>query len=133
MHVGGAFLDLSSAGTPHLWFICTEADADGNVVAISVSTVRANAETTCVLDVGDHPFVHHESSMVYRLATLVSVSELAKKRKIGSHKVRPDATPALLKRIREGALVSPMTPRNVKRAIRECPWQPPAAEDREDD
>jgi len=124
MKVGETFIDVGSASTPHLWCICTEPNADDEVVVVSVTTVRPNVETTCVLQPGDHPFVRHESAAAYRFAELVSVRELLRLRGQQRHRRHADADSSLVQRIRAGALQSPMTPNKVKKAIRECRWEP---------
>jgi hypothetical protein len=108
----------------HLWFVCTIPDSDGQVVIVSLTTETNYTDPTCRLVPGDHPFVSRPSVIAYQRSRVVparEMDELARTRGVRHH---APASSELLVRIRAGALVSPYTPRGVRRAIAACPWRP---------
>jgi len=76
MKCGDCFLIPAdgSGTTPHLWIILT--DPDPAFVLVSVSTLRHGKDQTVVLMPGDHPFVRHQSMIMYSDSMLVELSIL---------------------------------------------------------
>lgn len=100
----------------HLFILLTDPHADdaGNrcVLMVSLSTVRQGLphDQTCILYSGDHPFVKHDSFVVYQKARLEEVDKLL--RGVNSGKLVPQ-TPmdgAILARICKGLEESRLTP-----------------------
>ena len=79
-----------------------------------VVTTRPYTDRTTTLDVGDHPFLQHESNVDYGSARLISKSQLALTAKQGSVHIQPDMSPALLRRVCDGLLQSPRTIHFIK-------------------
>jgi hypothetical protein len=126
MKVGYAFLDLTPGVLPHLWFVCTRPDVDGEVAIVSVtSTKEWTKDLTCPLEAGDHPFIEHDSVAAYQRARLLTVTTIEARIKRLHFEPKEPGEPALLHRLREGALDSPFTPNDVKACIRRCHWYPP--------
>ena len=100
---------------PHLWFVLT--DPEGNpetVVAVMLRTATKFTDSTLLLNPGDHPFVHHESSVHYSTARPLSVAAILSAIKTGRCHLRDDASRELLVRLRKGLLDSPYTVNAVR-------------------
>lgn len=91
-------------------------------------TLRAGTvDRTCVLDVGHHPFITHKSVVRYSTGRLWGLTRLNQLRGMARIKVAEGATPALVTKVRRGAIKSGHTPRNLKTAITACRWVPDLA------
>src|SRR5271169_5201023 len=60
----------------HLWIVVTDPNATGQVVIVSVTTLRHNADQTVVLQNGEHPFIRHQSSVFFGDALFVEADRL---------------------------------------------------------
>lgn len=102
----------------HLFFVVTDPDPTTKVVTVMLVTERTHTDRTCTLDVGDHPFVRHRSSVDYGTARFAPVRKLeeAVARTRASFDV--DMTDELLRRVREGLLLSGRTPNDVTDHVR---------------
>jgi len=118
MDLGAAFLSVQESVLEHLWIVLTGPDVDGRVVIVNVTSRVHCADDACLLDVGDHPFVSHESAIAYRLAKLVPNTQLDDWERRRYLQPRPGVSAELLERIQAGALASRFTPRGIKVAIR---------------
>jgi hypothetical protein len=113
------FIDLGSrAGVQHLWVVLAVYDTDASyeqmAALVSVTTMTARADRTCILrpDDGDrHDFVTHESYVFYGGIIEVEVRELLA---LPADKRRARVCPALLRRMRAGLHRSPHTRRGFK-------------------
>ena len=102
----------------HLWIAVTVPDANGNQVIVNVSKQGEGKDQSCILNVGDHPWLSRESIIFYAEAKITNagaVSSAAKGRVI---EYDAEVTADALTRIREGALVSPHTPGKVLAMIK---------------
>lgn len=108
---------------PHLWFVLTDPNHAGKVVAVMMRSAKAYTDPTLVLDVGDHPFIRHASAVHYSTAQLLSVSEIRAALKSGRCHPKEDMTRELLKRVRAGLIVSPRTVRVLSNYCRKL-WPP---------
>ena len=109
MKQGDTFLGGAEVhGEDHLWVIINEPSAHAGVALIvNVSTLRPNAETTCIVHPGEHPFNRHDSYVRFGSGRAVKVADLAeavKKRLLKPHQA---AAKALLEKARAGAKASP--------------------------
>jgi len=84
------------------------------VLIVNINTMRKNADSTCTLNVGDHPFIRHESFVNYANSALVSVEKLEDSLSTGRAEYREALKEKVLKRIRQCLLVSPHTPFDVR-------------------
>jgi hypothetical protein len=95
---------------PHLWFVLTDPDPEtGKVVIVSLSTLREGKDQTVILRRGDHPFITHESVIVYWDAQCVCADELRQASRNGLVKPHEPCADWLLKHIQDGLLASPFT------------------------
>jgi hypothetical protein len=99
-----------ASDTTHIWFVLTDPDPDGRVVIVMARTLRPYTESTVVLQVGDHPFVEHATTLDYSAATLASASKLTGWLGHGRAVCLADASKSLLSRILIGLLKSTHTP-----------------------
>ena len=96
----------------------TDSDADGNLVIANVTSQEQWKDQSCVLDIGDHPYIRKESVINYAEALLANenlINEGMRKRYMQadvpvSHEV--------LAKVQAGALASPHTEAKVKNAVK---------------
>jgi MinD superfamily P-loop ATPase len=77
-------------------------DAD-NVLIVNFTTRRSDSDPACILRVGEHPFVHHETCVNYAGAKIVSVAQITTLLQAGQMVNHAPVSTAILERIREGA------------------------------
>lgn len=103
----------------HLRVIATPPAADGCVVVVSVTTLRRNSESLVLIDVGDHPFIRHKSTVSFRYAEINWISAIEAAISTGSAKHRGKVDGLLLKRIQNGLIESDFTPNGVRHFAKE--------------
>lgn len=113
---GTTFHYGKNAYNKHLHIILTDPkDIEGEVlvVIVNLTTKRQGADTTVVLDKGDHPFIKHPSVVAYIHAELFSTRTLLNylnaERSLIDFVLEDDA----LKRVQQGLLDSEFTPIDV--------------------
>lgn len=67
------------------------------------------SDTSCILFVGDHPFIKHDSCVAYDFARLVSLSEINSKIEKGHIRLREAVSAEVLKRVQVGFVLSDET------------------------
>ena len=91
----------------HLWVVISDpAMSADRVLIVNFTTRRKDSDSACILQAGEHPFVHHPTCVNYAGAKVVSEAEirtLLQKGLLSSHSA---ISAALLKRIRDGAAAS---------------------------
>lgn len=102
---GYAFLNAEARTLPvHLWVIISDPAQDPNdVLIVNLTSWRSDHDQTCILRVGDHPWIQHDSCVNYPAAKVTSLGML--KMLLGKSLITPKDpfAPAVLERIREGA------------------------------
>lgn len=111
-----------SHAKPHLWLVVTDPDSAGRIVAVMLRTETSFTDPTLVLDVGDHPFVHHRSSVHYSTAQWYSLGRIQALIRSGQCTLREDMSADLLERVQSALLTSPFTVEAVKRHCQEL-WE----------
>ncbi len=118
IEAGRAFLiPDDDANTLHLWFILTDPDPTpdaGRVVAVMSVTKKPHSDPTLTLMPGDHPFIHHETTVAYGTANYFPASKLQRQLQRGRIKWSDDMSRNLLNRVRAKLLESPYTPNEIK-------------------
>lgn len=116
MKQGDTFLGGGEVhGQDHLWLVINDPLARaGEALIVNVSTLRPNAETTCLLRAGEHSFIRHVSYVRYASARRVNAAALDKLVKAGRLKPHQAATPALLQKVRAGAKASAFLARELQ-------------------
>lgn len=110
MKQGDTFLGGGEVhGENHLWLIINDPPGHAGVALIvNVSTLRPNAETACIVQPGEHPFIRHDSYVRYGSARKVKVADLAEAVRKGLLKPHQAASNAFLEKVRAGAKASPL-------------------------
>ncbi len=109
--VGFAFVNQNPGSPEHLWIV-VEVTSGGDAVIFNVTTERSDSDTTCRLKAGEHPFIVHDSVVAYNRGQLIAQAVFAQLQKAG-YLIQPPASPALVKKIRNGARQSPFTPKKL--------------------
>lgn len=98
-------------GEHHLWLILNDPAAHHHLaLMVNVTTLRLDAESTCLLTPGEHPFIKHDSYVRFAGARQARVVDLAAAVKKGLLKPHQAASKALLDKVRAGAVASPQLP-----------------------
>lgn len=124
--LGDTFLaPKTSYATEHLWIVITEPQ-DNKAVCVNVTSSHSFAEKTTVLNVGDHPFIKHESVIRYSDAKLIDLKAVeaaiaARQMKFVCKQLEP-CSEELLKRIQEGLLKSKQVSKEI-RTVCENAWK----------
>ena len=110
MKAGDTFFLLDrKTGVRHLYVVLSDPGQSlEQIFIVMVSTRSDGKEESCLLRVGDHPFLHHDSVVVYKIppAMLVSKTELDQWATDGILKDKAPITTAVLERIRRGYVES---------------------------
>lgn len=86
----------------HLYIVIAIIGED-KALLVNVTTQRDNSDNACILRVGDHDFIKHDSVINYMDTGIIQVSKL--KEKVGKREfiLKPPVSSELFKRIKEGA------------------------------
>lgn len=114
LSVTSAFFLSGTGGTynpsgSHL-MVCIAVDIKRDTaVIVPIVTRHAYSDSSCIINVGDHPFIQHESCAAYDFAQVVSLS--ATSGKIDNRKIRLQAAvnADVLKRLQVGFVISEET------------------------
>ena len=102
----------------HLHVVCTDPDANGNQIIVSITTWRnEQCDDTCIMDAYMHPFLTHKSYVLYSRARIEASSVLEKGLAQNVFEARQAMNRQAFFRIRNGICRSPFTPRKVKRNL----------------
>lgn len=119
VHPGDAFLGdprQLAAQTRHLWIVVHvhESGLDTCALAVLVSATSwiPGGDTSCALDVGDHPFIAYRSFVYYQMAVEIPVTDVEQ-----NMQRYAAVSPAVLTRLRQGLHASRFTPRGLKRKV----------------
>ena len=95
---------------------------------MNITTRQVTSETTVTLNVGDHPFIKHESVVNYANAAHMNLRDVEAVMR-GQHgflsivcEQRDSCSAELLRRIQEGLLASSLVKRRIKEYCRAA-WQ----------
>jgi hypothetical protein len=116
MKQGDAFLGGGEIhGQHHLWLIINDPAAhEGIALVVNVSTLRRDADSTCIVTPGEHPFIKHDSYVRFARARRARIADLAEALKKGLLKPHQPASRILLEKIRRGARASPQLPSDLR-------------------
>lgn len=103
----------------HLHIVLTD-PVDGQVQVVSVSSIPPNNlyDSSCTLFAGEHPFVKHDSWVVYRFARLVEAQLLERKVADGEFIAKPVLDTKVYQFIVDGLLESPQASPKMKQFLR---------------
>lgn len=91
----------------HLWVVVSDPERNGDeVLIVNLTECRPWQDRSCVLDVGDHPFITKRTCVFYAKAQVFRNAELDAKLSSGQIVLREPIDQAILARIRAGAAIS---------------------------
>jgi hypothetical protein len=91
----------------HLWVVISDPVVDAErVLIVNFTTRRKDSDPACILQAGEHPFVHHETCVNYAGAKVVSRAQIQILLQRGLLSSHTSLSVNLLKRIRDGAAAS---------------------------
>lgn len=95
----------------HLWVVISDPKIDPqNVLIVNLTTLDARKEQACILKIGDHDWIKHDTCVNYADSVVTTLALLHAARDGGAIHMRKPMSPAILKKIREGALQSERMP-----------------------
>jgi hypothetical protein len=104
----------------HLHFVCSHPVLYPNkakecVLLVNISSVKNNIpiDGTCLLNIGDHPFITKPSFVYYKKAEIFSVTGINQQIAEGNYMVQEDCDDEVFSRILNGFAVSDDVKRNV--------------------
>lgn len=97
----------------HLWIVITPPSA-GEVVTVCVVTTTKRSERLVLLNVGDHPFIKHDSVIAYIYSKIRTVTDIEAALLSKAAKPREPVSEQLLRRARAGLMDSDFTPNYIK-------------------
>ena len=104
----------------HLWAIISDPKQSNNEIVIVNFTTYKNKgyeDTSCIVEVGEHPFITNKSYIFYRRSRIVDLSKLELFYRTSELKPQDRLSPELLEKIRVGAKESPFLPFGVERIL----------------
>jgi hypothetical protein len=111
LRVGVTFRAADPKHERHLWVVLDPENHPADKVLIANCTSwTSGKDSACILRRGDHPFVKRKTCINYQRSRLVSRKKLKEALETGAVIAHRDATPDVLKRIRDGAAQSKFTP-----------------------
>lgn len=120
----GSTLLIPSGGCDHLHIICSDpmnfpGRAPGGCLLVNVSSAVPKCDRTVVLNIGDHPFIDHESFVFYKKTFVEAASTLEKLVTANVYKAHHPADRKLVKRIVASMDVSDFTPGDMIKVSRQ--------------
>jgi len=106
MRAGDTFkFSPAASSDKHLWVVISDPESypDDLVVIVSLTSHDLWKDPACVLSLGDHPFIRHETSVYYAKARFVSRGRLDHLVEVGDVIPNTPMEPEVLARIRRGA------------------------------
>lgn len=87
MRAGDTFRIKDKNIDEHLWVILSEPDIDDSkVVIVNMTTAHPSKEQFCLIQIGEHPFVVHETCVSYQHARVTSLAKLIQLRDRGTNR-----------------------------------------------
>lgn len=105
----------------HLWVVCSDPPGDRAVViTMSLCSIRSapSDDLTCLLQVGEHPFVVKPTFVFYRNVLLVDPGRIDAAFRAGVLIPGADMPRSVVQRMLRGALASPFVADAVKTLVR---------------
>lgn len=100
---------IPTGGTNHLFIVITDNGPNGEHLLVNVTSIKAGIkhDDTCLVHVGDHPFIKHPSYAEYRRAEVASAAHISKMVQGFVYKPSDDASATLVQMLRDGIEDSP--------------------------
>lgn len=119
MKAGETFHAQSPSSTrPHLYVAITDPDSEGNIVLVNLTSQSQLKDQSCILNVGDHPFIKHETVINYADAVIAKEEAILAGARGGVIQYDPiPVTQHALERIQQGALTSSQAETQIRTAV----------------
>ena len=72
MNLGATFINRNLGSPDHLWIVCSPPQPDYSVLMFNLTTRDNALDETCIVRVGEHPFVTHDSVVDYDRGRLLT-------------------------------------------------------------
>ncbi len=100
---------------PHLHVVCNDTDANGLNLLVSVTSWTNDlCDATCLLKPHEHPWLRHDSYILYRKAEVREASKIDAGIRQGVFTLREPMNGQTFLRVKSGVCSSPHTPRRIK-------------------
>jgi hypothetical protein len=113
---------IPTGSTEHLHFICCDTVfyphlGKDCVLVVNISSIDDDLEydKTCLLDVGDHPFVTHQSYVYYRKAAVYGANNISRNVAEGNFRIHQPCSEITFNRILNGFSESEEVSFKIKR------------------
>ena len=116
MKPGDTFYFNHASAHRHLWIVAGGPTPAGDFAIFNVTTLKDGCDHTCLLSVGDHPTITHESYVIYLRGRAVPASIMEKQAHVVA--LQPALTAEVLKRVQDGALASRYTAPYLQEIVR---------------
>ena len=111
MSLGTTFKIIGDTADDHLWMVISHPCAKTNkCVLVNLTGWIRVGDQTCLVDVGEHPYVKKRSLVFYPGARMYTPEYITKLRQAGLLDDREDLAPGLLKKVQIGSILSPHFP-----------------------
>ena len=119
MDIGDAFLLVDKSIDEHLWVVMSDpgANADEVVIVNLTSHDSPDKDASCILDVGDHPWIKHRTSVRYMDARITKESNLDQLVRSGALVPKEPASDQMLRKILTGAQATQFLPARHRRIL----------------
>jgi hypothetical protein len=114
-----ALLQIRPFETRHLWFFVSEVLPTGDIAMFNLTGWKPPCDETCIVRVGDHPYVAKKSIITYRRGLLLTPTKWQEIHDNGWHEAHEKASNLLIKRIQQGALQSEQTPQFLQTIVQQ--------------
>lgn len=95
----------------HLWIVLSDPKLNPDrVLIVNLTTLDARKERACILTIGEHPWIHHDTCVNYADSVVTTLQRLNAAGDGGAIYMKDPLSEALLTKIREGALASERMP-----------------------
>ena len=118
MQIGDSFLLVDRDVDPHLWVVISHPQQSAQaVVIVNLTSLERMKDQSCVLNVGDHPWISHATCVQYADAKCVSEEAIDRLVASGLLQPREPASDELLAKILRGAARTEAIPVKCKRVL----------------
>lgn len=92
----------------HLYAVMNDTCADGQCLIVNITSIKPGRyhDQSCVLDVGDHPFIRNPSYILYRRAETAPAARIGRHMDIKLYIRKEDWRDAVFQRIVDGLHLS---------------------------
>ena len=117
LRVGDTYLSKNPSWDRHLWIVVATDPTTKNLLAFNLTTRKAGCDTSCLVSVGEHRWVTHDTYVTYMRGRLVPPDLMVLSNDWDTH---DPVSNSLLNKVRDGALKSAFTKEKYKELIRQC-------------